>query len=135
MNRLFLLLSLALGLGLTPCLAAAADTAPATTVATATNSPAAATGTNAPAKAAKEGQSTTVVDPEARELKPHDIVRFQIEEDPPLPVSSEPTHVSVSDGGEALFPVSRHADTYVKVIAAGRKLVDIRKDVKALLDA
>ncbi len=140
MNRLFPLLSLALGLGLTPRLAAAEDAAPATTVAAvtnapaaaATNSPPAATGTNAPAK---EASSTTVVNPETRELKPHDVIRFQIEEDPPLSAASEPVHVPVSDGGEALFPVSRHADTYVKVTAAGRKLVDIRKDVKALLDA
>jgi protein involved in polysaccharide export with SLBB domain len=135
MNRLFPLFCLALGLALTPRPAAAEDAAPAPAATAVTNAPAAATGTNEPAKAAKEALPTTVVDPETRELKPHDIVRFQIEEDPPLAVASDSMHVSVSDGGEALFPVSRHADTYVKVTAAGRKLADIRKDVKALLDA
>ncbi len=153
MNRLLPFLSLALALPLMAAESPAAAPAPAATAATtvtnapaaaphgtnvtvanttATNAPATGTGTNAPPK---EGLSTTVVDPATRELKPHDYMRFTIAEDPPLPSSSDLNRVAVSDGGEALFPVSRHSDIYVKVTAAGRKLEDIKKDVKALLDA
>ena len=153
MNRLLPLLSLALVLRLTAAEAPApASPAPVTAPAAAivTNVPAASPRTNAPATNApvvapapdtgtnapsKEGLSNALIDPEARELKPHDFMRFQIEEDPPLPAGSELNRVGVSVGGEALFPVSRHGDTYVKLSVAGRKLVDIRKDLKALLDA
>jgi protein involved in polysaccharide export with SLBB domain len=132
MNRLFLLLSLVLALRL----AAAEAPAPA---APGTNAPPAVaapdTGTNSPAKTTKEGSSGSVVDATTRELKPHDILRYQILEDPPLPNSSDQNRVAVSDAGEALFPVSRYGNTYVKVTAAGRKLEDIRKDLKAALDA
>lgn len=149
MNRLLPFLGLVLALPLTAAETPAtpATTAPAPAVAAAattvtnalapapasTNSTVAtATGTNAPAK---EGLSTTVVDPATRELKPHDVMRLTIAEDPPLPNGSDLNRVAVSVGGEALFPVSRHSDIYVKVKAAGRKLEDIRKDLKVLLDA
>ncbi|MEI6355997.1 MAG: hypothetical protein WCP53_02715, partial [Verrucomicrobiota bacterium] len=35
-----------------------------------------------PATAAKESQSTTVIDAENRELKPHDVLGFLIDQDP-----------------------------------------------------
>jgi protein involved in polysaccharide export with SLBB domain len=90
--------------------------------------------TNDSSKLAKEYLSTTTIDPETRELKPHDVLRFQIDQDPPVPIGGEPTRVSVSDGGEAMFPVSRHGNSYVKVAVAGKKLADLRKEVKILLD-
>jgi protein involved in polysaccharide export with SLBB domain len=92
-------------------------------------------GTNEPAKPAKEYLTTTIIDPEKRELKPHDLLRFQIDQDPPVATGGEPMRVLISDGGEAMFPVSRHGDTYVKVVVSGKKLADLRKEVKALLDA
>lgn len=89
---------------------------------------------NAPGKPAKESLPTTAVDPEKRELKPHDTLRFTIREDPPLSLGGEGMKVIISDGGEAMFPVSRHGDSYVKVSVAGKKLETLRREVKALLD-
>ena len=93
--------------------------------------------TNAAGKATKEYLSTTVVDPESRELKPRDGFRFSIDEDPP-PIGGGgglDGTVYISDGGEAMFPVSRSSSTYLKLSVAGKKLVEIRKELKARLDA
>jgi protein involved in polysaccharide export with SLBB domain len=118
--------------------APAAAAAPAG--AAATNAPASnpGSGTNgATAGKSKEYLSTTVVDPEARELKPRDGFRFSIEEDPP-PLgggNGSDTGVYVSDGGEAMFPVSRFGTPYIKLSVAGKKLADIRRELKERLDA
>lgn len=121
-----------------PAKAPAAGTAD-TTPSAATNAPAASgTGTNSAASGkSKEYLSTTVVDPEARELKPRDGFRFSIDEDPP-PVGGgvgSDTGVYVSDGGEAMFPISRTGTPYIKLSVAGKKLADIRKELKERLDA
>ncbi len=103
-----------------------------------TNGPGASTGTNGVTTGkGKEYLSTTVVDPEARELKPRDGFRFSVDEDPP-PVGGgvgSDTAVFVSDGGEAMFPVSRTGTPYLKLNVAGKKIADIRKELKEKLDA
>jgi protein involved in polysaccharide export with SLBB domain len=94
--------------------------------------------TNAAGKSGKEYLSTTVVDPETRELKPRDGFRFSIEEDPPPTLgggSPDGGGVYISDGGEAMFPVSRSSTIYLKLTVAGKKLADVRKELKARLDA
>ncbi len=117
--------------------AGAADT-PAPAVSATTNAPAAiGTGTNsATTGKSKEYLSTTVVDPESRELKPRDGFRFSIDEDPP-PLGGGAGFeqgVYVSDGGEAMFPVSRSGNAYIKLSVAGKKIADIRKELKEKLD-
>ena len=124
-----LLLGLLLGLPIQAARPPATDAA----VVTNTNLPTAAS-TNEPAKTTKEFLATTAVDPEKRALKPHDTLRFMIAEDPPVLSGLESTRVTISDGGEAMFPISRHAETYVKVSVEGKKLEDLRREVKALLD-
>jgi protein involved in polysaccharide export with SLBB domain len=96
---------------------------------TPTSAPPAATN----ATSAKEYLSSTAVDAENRDLKPGDVFQFVIEEDPGRSVS--PMSVKVSDGGEAMFPVSQSGPQYVKVNVRGKKLADLRREVKDLLDA
>lgn len=107
-------------------------------VAGVTNGPSIGTGTNGMSSGkGKEYLSTTVVDPEARELKPRDGFRFSVDEDPP-PVGGgvgSDTAVFISDGGEAMFPVSRTGTPYVKLSVAGKKIADIRKELKEKLDS
>ncbi len=43
--------------------------------------------------------------------------------------------VRVSDGGEAIFPVTQGNPLYVKVSVRGKKIGDLRREVKQLLDA
>ena len=117
---------------------ATAAAVPAPGASLATEAPVAgAAATNSAGKASKEFLSTTVVDPESRELKPRDGFRFTIDEDPP-PIGGGgglDGAVYVSDGGEAMFPVSRSSSTYLKLGVAGKKLADVRKELKARLDA
>jgi protein involved in polysaccharide export with SLBB domain len=104
-------------------------------------SPSNTVSTNKPAKSPSESLSTTAIDPEARELKPHDTLRFLIEQDPAFVESqrngggADAEFISVTDGGEAIFHVSRSSPVSVKLNVAGKKLEAIRKDLKALLDA
>jgi Holliday junction resolvasome RuvABC endonuclease subunit len=95
-----------------------------------TNAP---TSGSAGSDAKREGLSTTIIDPETRELKPRDSFRFAIEQDPAQGTDADV--VTVTDGGEAMFPVSFHNKTCVKVNVAGKKLASIREEVKKLLDA
>lgn len=115
---------------------AAAPAAPVVASSKPASGGASAEGTNSTGKPAKEYLSTTVVDPEARELKPRDGFRFSIDEDPPsaLGGGSLDSMVFVSDGGEAMFPVSRSSSVYVKVNVAGRKIAEVRKELKERLD-
>lgn len=93
-----------------------------------TNAPATAGATNAPTLVPADG-----IDAESRELKPGDVLRFVIEQDPSR--NNYNQQVFVSEAGEALFPISRGSSHYVKLLARGKKLADIRREVKTLLDA
>lgn len=100
-------------------------------------------GAGAGAKAAKEPQSTTVIDAENRELKPHDVLGFLIDQDPSVVEalrggnggSGDAETVFVTDAGEAMFRVTRMSPISVKLSVAGKKLVGVRKELKAMLDA
>jgi len=113
-----------------PAAAAAASTATA-----------AATDAGADAKAAKESQSSTVVDAENRELKPHDVLGFLIDQDPSVVEAlragggGDAETVFITDAGEAMFRVTRTSPISVKLNVAGKKLDLVRKELKALLDA
>ncbi len=73
------------------------------------------------------------IDAEARELKTGDVLRFSIEQDPAKAKLLQ--LVDITEAGEALFPVTKESDSYVKLNARGKKLADLRKEVKTLLDA
>jgi len=95
------------------------------------------------AKAAKESPSSTVVDAENRELKPHDVLGFLIAPDPSAVEalrgtgggSGDAGTTFVTDAGEAMFRVTRSSPISVKLSVAGKKLDVVRKELKALLDA
>lgn len=84
---------------------------------------------------AAPGSSTNSValDQETRELKPLDVLRFTILEDP-AGRGQFPT-VTISELGDAQFPVSVNSQEYVPVKAAGRRLADLRRELKQKLDA
>lgn len=101
-------------------------------------SPAQTPGTNAipPGATNSVGTNTTTldkIDAEARDLKPGDVLRFSVEQDPATAKLVQ--LVDVTAAGEALFPVTKESDLYVKLSARGKKLTELRKEVKALLDA
>jgi protein involved in polysaccharide export with SLBB domain len=72
------------------------------------------------------------IDAEARDLKPGDVLRFSIDQDPAAAKLIQ--LVDVTAAGEALFPVSKESDRYVKLNARGKKLAALRQEVKQLLD-
>ena len=119
------------------CLLGLAQTAntptPAATSSTATTNSIA--GTNSPASTGTTNAlvSTLQIDPEARELHPRDSFRYRIHEDPVG--GSDSLRATITDSGEAIFNVSRGFDSYVTIKAAGRRLADIRKDLKSQLEA
>ncbi len=130
MHRSLLAVSLGLSLGIVGAVgapAAAPSAKPAVADAnTSTNLPPGG-GTNA------AGTIVGVIDAETRDLRPHDVFRYRIEQDP-VP-GTEPLRVVITDSGEAHFNVSRGHSTYVTVKAAGRRIADVRKDLKEKLDA
>jgi protein involved in polysaccharide export with SLBB domain len=73
------------------------------------------------------------IDAEARDLKPGDVLRFSIDQDPAAAKLIQ--LVDITAAGEALFPVSKESDRYVKLNARGKKLAALRLEVKQLLDA
>lgn len=82
------------------------------------------------------GTNTTTldkIDAEARDLKAGDVLRFSVEQDPATAKLIQ--LVDITAAGEALFPVTKESDLYVKLSARGKKLADLRKEVKTLLDA
>lgn len=101
--------------------AAAPSNPPASTNA----APVAAT-TNAPV-------SSLQIDPESRELHPRDAFRYRIHEDPVG--GSDSLRTTITDTGEAIFNVSRGDATYVTVKAAGRRLAEVRADLKQRLES
>ena len=77
--------------------------------------------------------SSLQIDPEARELRPRDTFRYRIHEDPVG--GSDSLRATITDSGEAIFNVSRGFDTYVTIKAAGRRLAEVRSDLKSQLEA
>lgn len=77
--------------------------------------------------------STLQIDPEARELRPRDAFRYRIHEDPVG--GSDSLRTSVTDSGEAIFNVSRGDATYVTIKAAGRRLAEVRAELKQRLES
>jgi protein involved in polysaccharide export with SLBB domain len=126
------ILSLASGaLGQTPAPAPRPTEPVAAALAPATTTPKEATaGTNSPA--AKENGSVKMINAAERDFKPRDIFRFSIKEDPaPSQASLE---AMVTDAGEVHFLVSGQFSEYVTVDVRGKKLAEIRSDVKRMLD-
>jgi len=72
-------------------------------------------------------------DPETRDLRVRDTFRFRIDQDPAG--GSEPMRVTITDSGEAHFNVTRSDSTYVTIKAAGKKLAEIRNELKKRMDA
>jgi protein involved in polysaccharide export with SLBB domain len=67
-----------------------------------------------------------------RDFKPRDVFRYSVLEDPaPSQASQEAV---VTDAGEVHFPVSGQFTEYVTVDVRGKKLADIRNEVKRMLD-
>ncbi len=111
-----------LGLAQSPTPPPVAASTPSAT----TNAPAVAAATNA-------AVSTLQIDPEARELRPKDAFRFRIHQDPVG--GSDSLRTTITDSGEAIFNVSRGDATYVTIKAAGRRLADVRSELKQRLEA
>lgn len=86
--------------------------------------------TPAPANTSTNGP---VLDGEVRDLKPLDTLRFNILEDPPG--RGQFPAIVITELGDAQFPISAGSQEYVKVKAAGRRLADLRKELKQKLDA
>lgn len=88
-----------------------------------------------PATAASTTNSTpdSTIDSETRELKPRDTFRYRVHEDPVGGADS--LRVVINDAGEALFNVTRSDSTYVTIKAAGRKLPEVRQELKQKLEA
>lgn len=77
--------------------------------------------------------NTPVADQENRDLKPRDTLRFNVLEDPAgrgiFP------QIQITDLGDAQFPISTGSGEYISVKAAGRRLAEVRKELKQKLDA
>lgn len=110
---------------LTGCftLAQQPELAPITLTPASTNAPLA--GTNAP--------PSEPYDPETRELRIRDTFRYRIEEDPSR--GSDPMRVTITDSGEAHFSVIQSDSSYITLRVSGRKLADVRNELKKRLDA
>lgn len=78
------------------------------------------------------GSSTNRIDAESRELKPGDEFSFRIEEDPVK--SAEPMRVVVTELGDAYFRVSRMTDKTIAVNVRGKRLEEVRAEVKGRLE-
>lgn len=137
--RLALLAPSLLALAQTPITPTPATPSPATPSIPATNTPATglsntstntpATGTNGPASST----DLTQIDPETRELRPRDSFRYRIHEDPVGGVDS--LRATITDSGEALFNVTRGDATYVAVKASGRRIAEVREELRKKLEA
>jgi len=117
--------TLVFALPLTAVFGQTADTNRAKPAITATNSPA---GTNSPAAV-----DQPAIDPATRELKPHDVFRYRVREDPVG--GAESLRVVINDAGEALFNVTRADSTYVTVKAAGKRVGEVRELLRKQLEA
>lgn len=77
--------------------------------------------------------NTPALDQEARELKPLDTLRYNILEDPAG--RGQFPQIQITELGDAQFPISATSQEYIVVKAAGRRLADLRKELKQKLDA
>ncbi len=73
------------------------------------------------------------LDQETRDLKPRDSLRFSILEDPAR-ANAQFGRVDISELGDAQFPISAAGGEYINVKAAGRRLADVRREVKQRLE-
>ncbi len=110
---------------LAPGFAQSPDATAAKPAVTSTNAP---TGTNATAVV-----DQPVIDPETRELKPRDVFRYRVHQDPVGGVES--LRVTINDAGEALFNVTRADSTYVTVKAAGKRMGEVHELLRKQLEA
>jgi protein involved in polysaccharide export with SLBB domain len=76
--------------------------------------------------------SQALVDAETRDFKARDVFRYSILEDPTP--GNEAGSAMVSDGGEVRFKVSGNYNTYISINVREKKLADIRREFKRLLD-
>lgn len=100
------------------------------------DSPPSSTGTSAAVpESAEPGTPSTrgVIDGETRELRPGDMVRYRIEQDPTA--AGDPMRSVVNAVGDLHLSVCRRHDTYVTVNAQGKTLDQIRADFKSKLDS
>lgn len=95
--------------------------------------PVSAQAPSAPPAASSASTNNVALDQESRELKPLDVLRYTILEDP-AGRGQFPT-VTISELGDAQFPVSANSQEYIPVKAAGRRLADLRRELKQKLDA
>lgn len=80
----------------------------------------------------KDKAKDKLINANEREFKARDVFRFSVREDPsPSQASQE---AFVTDAGEVHFLVSGQFSEYVTVDVRGKKLADIRAEVKRLLD-
>lgn len=88
---------------------------------------------SAPAdKSEREKDKSKLINANEREFKARDVFRFSVREDPsPSQASLEAV---VTDAGEVHFLVSGQFSEYVTVDVRGKKLADLRSEVKRLLD-
>ncbi len=89
-----------------------------------------AKGTNSPAE--KDKGTSKLINASERDFKPRDVFRYSVLEDPAPSQSAQ--EAVVTDAGEVHFPVSGQFTEYVTVDVRGRKLADIRAEVKRMLD-
>jgi len=75
---------------------------------------------------------TNIVEAETRDLKAGDEFNFRVEEDPIK--SQSPIRVAATELGDAYFPVSRLTDTTVSINVRGKRLDEIRKELKEKLE-
>ena len=75
----------------------------------------------------------SIIDSETRELRARDTFRYRVNEDPVG--GAESLRVTINDAGEALFNVTRSDSTYVTVKAAGRRIQEVRQELKQKLEA
>ena len=85
------------------------------------------------ASTSNSSASAKTLDQETRDLKPRDSLRFSILEDPAR-ANAQFGRVDISELGDAQFPISAAGGEYINVKVAGRRLADVRREVKQRLE-
>jgi hypothetical protein len=84
------------------------------------------------APSSSKGGTNNIIDPDTRDLKPRDILRYSVDQDPQR--STEASLVSITDVYDAHFPVSRGFEKVVTINVRGKHLPDIRTELKSKLE-
>lgn len=71
------------------------------------------------------------LDQETRDLKAHDGLSFTILEDPNR---SNGGKIEINELGDAKFPITATGSEYINIKAAGRRLADVRREIKQRLE-